>query len=94
MSPKDNYPYSCWRLSPTRIRPIVRKRWLQIATFPGNRIDEVFPRLSPLFPGAVAAPNILYTGFTNANAMLHVANVSPTQGASRAGTATNSMRKA
>src|SRR5204863_5443971 len=46
----DNYPYSCWRLSPTRIRPIVRKRWLQIATFPGNRIGAVFPRLSPLFP--------------------------------------------
>jgi len=70
----DNYPYSCWRLSATRIRPIVRKRWLQIATFPGNRISEVFPRLSPLFPEAVAAPNTLYTGFTNANAMLHVAN--------------------
>ena len=43
--------------SPTRIRPIVRKRWLQIATFPGNRIAAVFPRLSPLFPQAVAAPN-------------------------------------
>jgi len=70
----DNYPYSCWRLSPTRIRPIVRKRWLQIATFPGNRIGTVFRRLSPLFSEAVAAPNILYTGFTNANAMLHVAN--------------------
>jgi opine dehydrogenase len=70
----DNYPYSCWRLSPARIRPIVRKRWLQIATFPGNRIDAAFPRLSPLFPQAVAVPNILYTGFTNANAMLHVAN--------------------
>jgi opine dehydrogenase len=70
----DNYPYSCWRLGATRIRPIVRKRWLQIATFPGNRIGAVFPRLSPLFPEAVAAPNILYTGFTNANAMLHVAN--------------------
>ena len=70
----DNYPYSCWRISPTRIRPIVRKRWLQIATFPGNRIREVFPRLSPLFPEAVAAPNTLYTSFTNANAMLHVAN--------------------
>jgi opine dehydrogenase len=70
----DNYPYSCWRLGPTRIRPIVRKRWLQIATFPGNRIGAVFPRLSPLFPEAVAAPNVLYTGFTNANAMLHVAN--------------------
>jgi opine dehydrogenase len=70
----DNYPYSCWRLSATRIRPIVRKQWLQIATFPGERIDHVFPRLAPLFPEAVAAPNILYTGFTNANAMLHVAN--------------------
>jgi opine dehydrogenase len=70
----DNYPYSCWRLGPTRIRPIVKKRWLQIATFPGNRIGAVFPRLSSLFPEAVAAPNILYTGFTNANAMLHVAN--------------------
>jgi opine dehydrogenase len=70
----DNYPYSCWRFSPTRVRPIVRKRWLQIATFPGNRIGAVFPCLSPLFPEAVPSPNILYTGFTNANAMLHVAN--------------------
>jgi opine dehydrogenase len=70
----DNYPYSCWRLSATRIRPIVRKRWLQIASFPGNRIDTIFPRLSPLFPEAVAAPSIVSTGFTNANAMLHVAN--------------------
>src|SRR5262249_13691801 len=56
----DNYPYSCWRLSATRIRPIVRKRWLQIATFPGKRIADVFPLLAPLFPEAVAAPNILY----------------------------------
>jgi len=70
----DNYPYSCRRLAPTRIRPIVAKRWLQIATFPGNRIARVHGRLARLFPQAVAAPNPLYTGFTNANAMLHVAN--------------------
>jgi opine dehydrogenase len=70
----DNYPYSCRRLAPTRIRPITAKRWLQIAAFPGNRIAAVHSRLSPLFPQAVAAPNALYTGFTNANAMLHVAN--------------------
>jgi opine dehydrogenase len=70
----DNYPYSCRRLAPTRIRPIVAKRWLQIASFPGNRIGAVFARLSPLFPQAVAAPDIISTGFTNANAMLHVAN--------------------
>ncbi len=70
----DNYPYSCWRLSPTRIRPIIAKRWLQIAAFPGHRIDAVFPRLAPLFPHANPAPTVAYTGFTNANAMLHVAN--------------------
>jgi opine dehydrogenase len=70
----DNYPYSCRRLAPARIRPIVAKRWLQIAAFPGNRIGAVHSRLSPLFPQAIAAPNALYTGFTNANAMLHVAN--------------------
>jgi len=71
----DNYPYSCRRLAPTRIRPIITKRWLQIAAFPGNRIAAVYQRLSPLFPQAVAAPNALYTGFTNANAMLHVAKL-------------------
>ena len=70
----DNYPYSCWRVSPTHIKPIVAKKSLQIAAFPGNRTASVFARLGPLFPHAVAAPTIVSTGFTNANAMLHVAN--------------------
>ena len=70
----DNYPYSCWRLGPTRIRPIVDKRWLQIAAFPGNRSAAAFAVLSRLFPHAVMAANVIYTGLTNANAMLHVAN--------------------
>jgi opine dehydrogenase len=70
----DNYPYSCWRPEPARIRPIVTKKGLQIATFPANRIKDVFARLSPLFPTAVAAPSVFYTSFMNANAMLHVAN--------------------
>ncbi|HEX3863422.1 MAG TPA: NAD/NADP octopine/nopaline dehydrogenase family protein [Stellaceae bacterium] len=70
----DNYPYACGRPAPDRVRPIVQKHWLQIASFPGRCIDAVFARLSPLFPHAAAAPNIISTGFTNANAMLHVAN--------------------
>ena len=70
----DNYPYSCWRLAPTRIKPIVTKKFLQIAAFPGSRIDAVYSRLQPLFPHATPAPSIISTGFTNANAMLHVAN--------------------
>ena len=56
------------------MKPIVTKRWLQIASFPGNRIDTLFATLGPLFPTAVKAENIIHTGFTNANAMLHVAN--------------------
>src|ERR1700722_10800358 len=70
----DNYPYSCWRPQPTLVRPIVRKKFLQIAAFPGRRTDAVFARLSPLFPHAVAARTVISTGFTNAHAMLHVAN--------------------
>ena len=70
----DNYPYSCWRPSPTQIKPIVSKQGLQIAAFPGNRTPAVFAKLGPLFPGSVSAPTIASTSFMNANAMLHVAN--------------------
>ena len=70
----DNYPYSARMLGPAKIQPIVTKRWLQIASFPGNRIETVFASLGPLFPTAIKAPNVIHTGFTNANAMLHVAN--------------------
>jgi opine dehydrogenase len=70
----DNYPYSCWRVSATHIKPIVMKKGLQIAAFPGNRTDTVFAKLGPLFPAAVARPSIAWVSFMNANAMLHVAN--------------------
>jgi opine dehydrogenase len=70
----DNYPYSAKTLGPAKIQLVVTKRWLQIASFPGNRIDTVFATLGPLFPTAIKAPTIIHTGFTNANAMLHVAN--------------------
>src|SRR5882724_9496729 len=69
----DNYPYSNWRRGPTKIEPIVRKRWLQIGVFPASRTDAVFARLAPLFPTAVKAASVIYPSFTNANAMLHVA---------------------
>jgi opine dehydrogenase len=70
----DNYPYSCWRVSPTHIKPIVAKKGLQIAAFPGNRGEAAFAKLAPLFPGSVLRPTIAWTSFMNANAMLHVAN--------------------
>lgn len=70
----DNYPFSAPLLGPTKMRSKVTKQWLQIASFPGRNIGSVFPRLAPLFPTAVAADTVISTGFTNANAVLHVAN--------------------
>jgi opine dehydrogenase len=70
----DNYPYSAKKLGPAKMKPVVTKRWLQIASFPGNNIEAVFKILGPLFPTAQKAPNVLYTGFMNANALLHVVN--------------------
>jgi opine dehydrogenase len=70
----DTYPYATARPAPTRARLVTQKRWLQIATFPGKRGTVVMERLQPVFPEAVLAPNVLYTGLTNMNAVLHVAN--------------------
>ena len=70
----DNYPYATAQPAPARARIVTRKRWLQIAAFPGSRSEMVLERLSSLFPEAVLAPNILATGLNNMNAMLHVAN--------------------
>jgi hypothetical protein len=52
------------------------------------------PRLSSLFPKAVAAPNILYAGFTNANVMLHVANCVANAGRIESADAYKSMCRA
>ncbi len=70
----DTYPYAMRALGPTTMRQTTQKRWMQIAAFPGNRSTEVHARLMPLFPQAVAAPDILHTGLMNVNAILHVAN--------------------
>jgi opine dehydrogenase len=70
----DNFPYSARKLGSTKMKPVVTKRWLQIASLPGNNIDDAFKILGPLFPTAQKAPNVLYTGFMNANALLHVVN--------------------
>jgi opine dehydrogenase len=61
-------------VGPTAMRQTTQKRWMQIAAFPGNRSTAVHARLVPLFPQAVAAPDILHTGLMNVNAILHVAN--------------------
>ncbi len=70
----DTYPYAMRSLGPTTMRQTTQKRWMQIAAFPGNRSTEVHARLAPLFPQAVATPDILHTGLMNVNAILHVAN--------------------
>jgi opine dehydrogenase len=52
-----------------------RRRGLEMATIPGNRIDEPMARLRPLFPDLIAAPSVLQTGLENLNLMVHPAMV-------------------
>jgi len=70
----DCYPYAMRRPEPMRFQYTTQKRWLQIAAFPASRTAQALDRLKALFPHAVAAPDILHTGLTNMNAVLHVAN--------------------
>ena len=70
----DTYPYAMRALGPTTMRQTTQKRWMQIAAFPGTRSKATHARIGPLFPQAVAAPDVLHTGLMNVNAILHVAN--------------------
>jgi len=81
----DNYPYSLGWPEPARMRMTITKRFLQIAALPAKRIDAVLGRLRPAFPQAVAAPNLLYTGLNNMNAILHVGNMVGSVGRLEAG---------
>src|SRR5262245_58762331 len=71
----DNYPFSLAWPSPTRMNFTIRKELLQVAALPAARASAVIAALKPAFPQATAAPNTLYTGLNNANAILHVANM-------------------
>ncbi len=71
----DNYPFSLSWPKPTVMHFTIRKESLQIAALPAMRGPAVLSRLAAAFPQAVAAPNTLYTGLNNANAILHVANM-------------------
>ena len=71
----DNYPFALsWPLA-TSMRFTIRKEFLQVAALPAARGPAVLAKLRAVFPQAVAAPNTLYTGLNNANAILHVANM-------------------
>lgn len=71
----DNYPFSMTWPRPTSMSFTISKALLQIAALPAARGGAVRARLKAIFPQAVAAPNTLYTGLNNANAILHVANM-------------------
>ena len=71
----DNYPFSLAWPRPTSMNFTIRKEFLQIAALPAARGEIVLAKVQAAFPQAVAAPNTLYTGFNNANGILHVANM-------------------
>jgi len=88
----DNYPYSCRRLSPTRIRPIVAKRWLQIAAFPGNRIATSTNACRRFFLRPWQRQTYSTPGSPMPMQCCMWQTASPMLGGSRAARATSSMR--
>jgi opine dehydrogenase len=51
------------------------RRGLEVATIPGDRVDEALARLHPLFPDLLPAPSVLQTGLECLNLMVHPAMV-------------------
>jgi opine dehydrogenase len=51
------------------------RRGIEVASVPGNRIDEALKVLRTLFPGLIAAPSVLQTSLESVNLMVHPAMV-------------------
>jgi opine dehydrogenase len=51
------------------------RRGIEVASVPGNRIDEALKVLRTLFPGLIAAPSVLQTSLESVNLMIHPAMV-------------------
>jgi len=47
------------------------KKNLKVATYPGEFINEIFPKLISIYPDLEKASNVLETGLSNTNATLH-----------------------
>ena len=67
--------YICRMPAPARVEIYRRTTHLRCAAFPGKYTTELVPEVSGVFPNVVVAVNVLETGFSNINAIMHPAGM-------------------
>ena len=67
--------YICRMLEPARVEVYRRTTNLRCAAFPAKDTAEMVRDVSAVFPNIVAAENVMATGFSNVNAIMHPAGM-------------------
>lgn len=67
--------YICRMPEPGRVEIYRRTTNLRCAAFPGRLTGELVSEIQTVFPNIVAAENVLETGFSNINAIMHPAGM-------------------
>jgi opine dehydrogenase len=67
--------YICRMPLPARVEVYRRTTHLRCAAFPGKYTAELVKEISAIFPDVVPAENVLETGFSNINAIMHPAGM-------------------
>ncbi len=67
--------YICRMPAPERVEIYRRTAHLRCAAFPARETEEVVKEIQEVYPNVVAAENVLETGFSNINAIMHPAGM-------------------
>jgi len=67
--------YICRMPEPGKVEIYRRTANLLCAAFPGKQTAELVKELQDIFPAVIAAANVLETGFSNINAIMHPAGM-------------------
>ena len=67
--------YICRLLAPTRVEIYRRTTNLYCASFPGKLAPDIFNPIKEIYPNMVQAENVMQTGLSNINAIMHPAGM-------------------
>jgi opine dehydrogenase len=67
--------YICRMPEPARVEIYRRTTNLRCGAFPGRESVELVPEIAEIYPNVIIAENILETGFSNINAIMHPAGM-------------------
>jgi opine dehydrogenase len=71
----DGYPYMMTVRSPDRVEFTTNKELLQLVASPASRSAAVVKEIGFAFPGLVAGPNSLQTGFADLGSVFHTCGI-------------------